>query len=86
MGRALGGTLAAAVLLLAACGTDASPTSASDASTSSASPEPETSLRDPVRVPVRLPSCVGGVALPGARGRRAAVPGVDRPADRRADG
>ena len=40
MGRALGGTLAAAVLLLAACGTDASPTSASDASTSSVSPEP----------------------------------------------
>ena len=40
MGRALGGTLAAAVLLLAACGTDASPISASDASTSSVSPEP----------------------------------------------
>jgi hypothetical protein len=40
MGRALGGTLAAAVLLLAACGTDTSPTSASDASTSSVSPEP----------------------------------------------
>ncbi len=40
MGRVLGGTLAAAVLLLAACGTDASPTSASDASTSSVSPEP----------------------------------------------
>ena len=39
MGRALGGTLAAAVLLLAACGTDASPTSASDTSTSSPSPE-----------------------------------------------
>ena len=39
MGRSLGGTLAAAVLLLAACGTDASPTSASDTSTSSPSPE-----------------------------------------------
>jgi hypothetical protein len=41
MGRALGGTLAAAVLLLAACGTDTSPTSASDATTSP--PAPETS-------------------------------------------
>ena len=40
MGRALGGSLATAVLLLAACGTDTSPTSASDASTSSVSPEP----------------------------------------------
>lgn len=38
MGRALGGSLAAAVLLLTACGTDASPTSASD--TSRSSPEP----------------------------------------------
>jgi hypothetical protein len=45
MGRALGGTLAAAVLLLAACGTDASPTSASDATTSS--PAPETSSKTP---------------------------------------
>jgi hypothetical protein len=35
MGRALGGSLAAAVLLLTACGTDASPTAASDASTTS---------------------------------------------------
>ena len=41
MGRALGGTLAAAVLLLAACGTDASPTSASE--TGGASPSPDTS-------------------------------------------
>ncbi len=47
MSRALGGTLAAAVLLLAACGTDASPTSASGSSTSS-SPEPsETSAPAP---------------------------------------
>lgn len=38
MGRALGGALAAAMVLLAACGTDASPTSATDTSTSS--PEP----------------------------------------------
>jgi hypothetical protein len=45
MGRALGGTLAAAALLLAACGTDASPTSASDATTSS--PAPETSSKTP---------------------------------------
>jgi len=44
MGRALGGTLAAAVLLLAACGTDTSPTSASDATTS---PSPETSETSP---------------------------------------
>src|SRR5690349_2048495 len=35
MGRALGGSLATAVLLLSACGTDASPTAASDASTTS---------------------------------------------------
>lgn len=48
MSRALGGTLAAAVLLLAACGTDASPTSASEATTSSPSPEPsETSSQTP---------------------------------------
>ncbi|MGF9761109.1 hypothetical protein AAII07_38570 [Microvirga sp. 0TCS3.31] len=40
MSRALGATLAAAMLLLAACGTDASPTSASEATTSSPSPEP----------------------------------------------
>jgi hypothetical protein len=40
MGRALGGSLAAAVLLLAACGTDTSPTSASDTPPSSVSPEP----------------------------------------------
>ena len=44
MGRALGGTLAAAALLLAACGTDTSPTSASDATTS---PSPETSETSP---------------------------------------
>jgi hypothetical protein len=43
MSRALGATLAAAVLLLAACGTDASPTSASEATTSSPSPEPSDS-------------------------------------------
>lgn len=57
MGRALGGTLAAAVLLLAACGTDASPTSASDASTSSASPEPsETSSATGSATPSATPS------------------------------
>ena len=44
MGRALGGTLAVAALLLAACGTDTSPTSASDATTS---PSPETSETSP---------------------------------------
>ena len=56
MGRALGGTLAAAVLLLAACGTDASPTSASDASTSSVSPEPsETSSATPSTSPSDSP-------------------------------
>jgi len=44
MGRALGGTLAAAAMLLAACGTDTSPTSASDATTS---PSPETSETSP---------------------------------------
>lgn len=44
MGRALGGTVAAAALLLAACGTDTSPTSASDATTS---PSPETSETSP---------------------------------------
>ena len=44
MGRALGGTLAAAALLLTACGTDTSPTSASDATTS---PSPETSETSP---------------------------------------
>ncbi len=43
MSRALGATLAAAVLLLAACGTDASPTSASEATTTSPSPEPSES-------------------------------------------
>jgi len=43
MSRALGATLAAAVLLLAACGTDASPTSASEATTSSPSPKPSES-------------------------------------------
>jgi len=54
MGRALGGTLAAAVLLLAACGTDASPTSASDATTSS--PAPETSSGTPSASPSDSPS------------------------------
>ena len=44
MGRALGGTLAVAALLLAACGTDTTPTSASDATTS---PSPETSETSP---------------------------------------
>ena len=44
MGRALGGTLAVAALLLAACGTDTSPTSASDATTP---PSPETSETSP---------------------------------------
>ena len=54
MGRALGGTLAAAVLLLAACGTDTSPTSASDATTSS--PAPETSSGTPSASPSDSPS------------------------------
>ncbi|WP_299931440.1 hypothetical protein [uncultured Nocardioides sp.] len=40
MRRALGGSLAAAALLMTACGTDASPTSASDTSTSTSTPEP----------------------------------------------
>ena len=52
MGRALGGTLAAGVLLLAACGTDASPTSASDATSS---PSRETSAT-PAGTPSRSPS------------------------------
>ena len=48
MSRALGATLAAAVLLLAACGTDPSPTSASEATTPSPSPEPsDTSSQTP---------------------------------------
>ena len=52
MSRALGGTLAAAVVLLAACGTDASPTSASDATTSSPAPEtPGTSAASPSESP-----------------------------------
>ena len=54
MGRALGGTLAAAALLLAACGTDTSPTSASDATTSS--PAPETSSGTPSASPSDSPS------------------------------
>lgn len=54
MGRALGGTLAAAALLLAACGTDASPTSASDATMSS--PSPETSSGTPSASPSDSPS------------------------------
>jgi len=53
MGRALGGTLAAAVLLLAACGTDTSPTSASDATPS---PAPETSSGTPSASPSDSPS------------------------------
>lgn len=52
MGRALGGTLAAGVLLLAACGTDASPTSASDVMSS---PSRETS-ETPAGTPSRSPS------------------------------
>ena len=57
MGRALGGTLAAAALLLAACGTDTSPTSASDATTSSPSPETsETSPGTPSASPSDSPS------------------------------
>jgi hypothetical protein len=57
MGRALGGTLAVAALLLAACGTDTSPTSASDATTSSPSPETsETSPGTPSASPSDSPS------------------------------
>ena len=61
MGRALGGTLAAAALLLAACGTDTSPTSASDATTSSPSPEasekpPGTPSASPSDSPSQSPS------------------------------
>ena len=51
MGRALGGSLAATVLLLTACGTDASPTSASDRSTSSAE-----SSKAPSATPSESPS------------------------------
>jgi hypothetical protein len=55
MGRALGGSLAAAVLLLTACGTDASPTSANDTSTSS--PEPsEAASATPSESPSPPPS------------------------------
>nr|WP_300052261.1 hypothetical protein [uncultured Nocardioides sp.] len=56
MGRALGGTLAAAALLLAACGTDASPTSASDATTSPAPETSETSPGTPSASPSDSPS------------------------------
>jgi hypothetical protein len=57
MGRALGGSLAAAVLMLTACGTggDASPTSATDPSTSS--PEPATSPSEsPTDSPTESPT------------------------------
>ena len=56
MGRALGGTLAAAALLLAACGTDTSPTSASDATTSPSPEASETSPGTPSASPSDSPS------------------------------
>lgn len=56
MGRALGGTLAAAALLLAACGTDTSPTSASDATTSPSPEASETSPGTPSAFPSDSPS------------------------------
>lgn len=54
MGRALGGSLAAAVLLLTACGTDASPTSASETSTTS--PDRSASSGKPTTTPSGTPS------------------------------
>ncbi len=65
MGRALGGSLAAAVLLLAACGTDTSPTSASDTPPSSVSPEPsEASSATPSPSPSDTPPAWAGSPSP----------------------
>ena len=60
MGRALGATLAAGVLLLAACGIDTSPTSASDATTP---PSPETS-ETPSGTPSETPSTSASPTAP----------------------
>ena len=69
MSRAMGGTLAAAVLLLAACGTDASPTSANEATTSSPSPEPsKTSPQTPSESPSSSASAESPAPTPAPDG------------------
>ncbi|MBD3926256.1 hypothetical protein IEZ26_16645 [Nocardioides cavernae] len=70
MGRALGGTLAAAVLLLAACGTEAFPTSASDTGTSSRSPKasPGTPTETPSSAASPSASAESPSATPAADG------------------
>ena len=73
MRRALCGSLAAAVLLLTACGTDASPTSASDRSTSS----PESS-KAPSATPSESPS-ESPSASPSAESPSSTPPTADGP-------
>ena len=88
MGRALGGSLATAVLLLAACGTDASPTSASDTSTSSpetspatpaepSSDTPSASADSPSDPPSPAPSAPDGPPFPGTTDPQTAEPSGD---------
>ena len=91
MGRALGGSLATAVLLLAACGTDASPTSATDTSTSSSEPSetppatpaepssdtPSASADSPSDPPSPTPSAPDGPPFPGTTDPQTAEPSGD---------
>jgi hypothetical protein len=90
MGRALGGSLAAAVLLLTACGTDASPTSASETSTtspdgpaSSAKPTttpsgtPSGSASAPEESPSATPTAADGPPFPESTGPQTAEPEGD---------
>ena len=91
MGRALSGSLAtAAVLLLAACGTDASPTSATDTSTSSPEPSktspatsagssdaPSGSADSPSEPPSPTPSAPDGPPFPQTSDPQTAEPSGD---------
>lgn len=91
MGRALSGSLAtAAVLLLAACGTDASPTSATDTSTSSPEPSktsraastepsdaPSASADSPSEPPSPTPSAPDGPPFPQTSDPQTAEPSGD---------
>ena len=91
MGRALSGSLAtAAVLLLAACGTDASPTSATDTSTSSPEPSktspatsaessdaPSGSTDSPSEPPSPTPSAPDGPPFPQTSDPQTAEPSGD---------
>src|SRR5690349_10180334 len=89
MGRALGGALAAAMVLLTACGTDTSPTSATDASTSSPEPSspanpaepssdaPSGSADAPSEPPPPTPSAPDGPPFPATTDPQTAEPSGD---------